>query len=131
MQVWASAITRVNGSDTIQCFLAINVCPPPDPPSPPPKKKKKERIGRCTLQTEPPFFFFLNEEGNILIKLHDSTLRRTHHGGFQRQLLFIIALWVTTAFSEGTQYITLLLPIREIQTTTVQLYCCTRPHWVT
>ena len=34
--------------------------------------------------------------------------------------LFLIALWVMRAFSEGTQYITLLLPIREIQTTTVQ-----------
>ena len=34
--------------------------------------------------------------------------------------LFLIALWVMRAFSEGTQYITLLLPIREKQTTTVQ-----------
>ena len=33
--------------------------------------------------------------------------------------LFLIALWVMRAFSEGTQYITLLLPIREKQTTTV------------
>ena len=45
---------------------------------------------------------------NILIELHDSTLNRTHHGGFQRQLLFLIALWVMTAPLEGTQYITLL-----------------------
>ena len=34
--------------------------------------------------------------------------------------LSLIALWVMRAFSEGTQYITLLLPIREKQTTTVQ-----------
>ena len=34
--------------------------------------------------------------------------------------LFLIALWVMRAFSGGTQYITLLLPIREIQTTAVQ-----------
>ena len=63
---------------------------------------------------------FVSPRAHILIKLHDSALSRTHHGGFQRQLLFLIALWVMTAFSEGTQYITLLLPIREIQTTTVQ-----------
>ena len=53
--------------------------------------------------------------------LHDSTLNRAHHGGFKRQLLFLIALRVMKAFLEGTQYITLLLPIREIQTTTVFL----------
>ena len=63
---------------------------------------------------------FVSPRAHILIKLHDSALSRTHHGGFQRQLLFLIALWVMTAFSEGTQYITLLLPIRKIQTTTVQ-----------
>ena len=40
MQVWTSAITRVNGSDTMQGFLAINVCLPPDPPPPPPKKER-------------------------------------------------------------------------------------------
>ena len=34
--------------------------------------------------------------------------------------LFLIALWVMRASLGVTQYITLLLPIREIQTTTVQ-----------
>ena len=34
--------------------------------------------------------------------------------------LFLIALWVMRAFLGVTQYITLLLPMREIQTTTVQ-----------
>ena len=34
--------------------------------------------------------------------------------------LFLIALWVMRASLGVTQYITLLLPMREIQTTTVQ-----------
>ena len=34
--------------------------------------------------------------------------------------LFLITLWVMTASLGGTQYTTLLVPIREIQKTTVQ-----------
>ena len=44
--------------------------------------------------------------------------------------LFLIALWVMTASLGVTQYITLLLPIQEIQTTTLKTLPTLKTHVV-